>query len=338
MTLPALRRFRRMRGRPSRRARATFAWGIALFLFVQLSAGVVLDRFGLPLRFAEASAVVEQFSAEANPEVIFLGSSRFLGGVAADEVARCSGRRPGSVLNAAVTAGDVIAADLMLDRLVERGARPRLVVIEVSPDTLNHRTYWLRYHITRQLTWADVPRYAGDIIEIGDVGTLLLSRMVPLYYFRHHMVPPGTAVAERPKPLQLGPAGDHPPAPAPLTPEQLAVSKQGASHALMMLEDFHTGGLTGEALERVLQRCDAIGARVLLVGVPVTSACRSTYTPEIDAAYRDLLAGVVRKHGCRFVDYRDRLPDSLFIDVHHLSVEGGRHFSRLLAPEVAVSE
>ena len=62
--LPALpRRARRV----SRRARAAFAWGAALFLFVQLTAGVALDRFGLPLRFAEASAVVARFSAEAIP-------------------------------------------------------------------------------------------------------------------------------------------------------------------------------------------------------------------------------------------------------------------------------
>jgi hypothetical protein len=324
---------RQRRSRRGRRARLAFSWTAAAFLAVQLGAGIVLDQVGLPFRFAEASAVVDRLSRESSPDVIFLGSSRFLGGVAIDEIARCSGRRPETMLNAAVTAGDVIAADLILNRLLERGARPKLVVIEVSPDTLNHRTYWLRYHITRQLTWADVPRYAGDIIEIGHAGTLLLSRFVPLYYYRHQLVPPISTVVEQAKPVQVAGVGDV--APSPLTAEQLTLSRLGVSHAMTMLEDYHTGGLTAEALERLLNRCDAIGARVLLVGAPVTAACRSAYVPEIDAAYRDFLAGMMGRHGCRFVDYRDRLPDDRFVDVHHLSRLGARDFSRLLAREVS---
>ena len=152
---------------------------------------------------------------------------------------------------------------------------------------------------------------------------------------------PDDPLLERPRALQLLPAADTSSAelpPPPLTPEQRFLSDGGVAHAKMMLEDFRTGGLTAAALERLLARCDAIGARVLLVGVPVTSVFRSTYTSEIDAGYRAYVAELVRTHGCRFVDYRGRLPDGLFLDVHHLSAEGGRQFSRLLARDVGADD
>jgi hypothetical protein len=41
----------------------------------------------------------------------------------------------------------------------------------------------------------------------------------------------------------------------------------------------------------------------------------------------------VATYDCRFVDCRDRLPDELFIDNHHLRPEGGQQFSALLACE-----
>jgi hypothetical protein len=315
-----------------RRARAGVVWGVGLFLLLQLAAGIMIDRFGLSLRFAEVNGVLAKLSAGADPQVVFLGSSRFLGGVATDEIARSTGRRPETVLNAAVTAGDVIAADFVLMQLLERGARPTLVVLEVSPDTLNHRTYWLRYHLVRQLTWADVPRYVGDVIALREMGTLLLSRLLPLYYYRQAML---ANAPQLPRPRHLAPGNDAAgllSIPS-LSPEQLAISRQGVTHARQMLEDFHIGGRTAEALERILSRCDSIGTKVLLVGAPVTSAFRTAYTPEIDAAYHAYLDDVVRKHGCRFLDYRDRVPSALFEDAHHLSAEGSRYFSRLLARE-----
>lgn len=311
------------------RARAGLLWGVCAFFVVQLAAGILLDLFGLPLRFGEATAVLDKL---ADPEVIFLGSSRFLGGVAVDEMARRTNRPPNAVLNAAVTAGDVISADFILAQLLDRGALPKLVVVEVSPDTLNHRTYWFRYHVIRQFTWADVPRYIVDVVALRETGTLLLSRLLPLYYYRQRMRG-DIATPSRARELAVsGDADDGCPIPS-LTPERFAISQGGVAHAREMLKDFHIGGQPTEALERMLNRCHAIGADVLLVGAPVTSSFRTAYTPEIDVAYHIYLAEVVRQHGCRFIDYSDRVPDGFFEDAHHLTAEGSRYFSRLLARE-----
>ena len=238
--------------------------------------------------------------------------------MATDEIARGTGRRAEVVLNAAVTGGDVIAADFVLAQMLDRGARPTLVVLEVSPDTLNHRTYWLRYHVIRQFTWRDVPRYAGDMIALRDTGTLLLSRLLPLYYHRQSMLA-GVAPAPPARQLASGSGAGVLPSVPSLSPEQLALSRAGVAHARLMLRDFHIGGRPAEALERILCRCDSIGARVLLVGVPVTAAFRTAHAGD-RRRLSCLLDDVVRRHGCCLSTIATACR-RFFVDVHHLSAE-----------------
>ncbi len=44
----------------------------------------------------------------------------------------------------------------------------------------------------------------------------------------------------------------------------------------------------------------------------------------------------MRKHGCRSFDYRDALPDAVYLDHHHVGIEGSEAFSRRFAAEVLV--
>jgi hypothetical protein len=101
-----------------------------------------------------------------------------------------------------------------------------------------------------------------------------------------------------------------------------------------MLHDFRIGGPAAAALERMVAGCADVGARVLLVGVPVTSSFRTAFTPAINSSYREFLADICRRHGCRFTDCRACVPDGGFVDAHHLSADGARYFSRLLVREV----
>jgi hypothetical protein len=318
---------------------------------MQLLGGLLLDHFVLAVRFPEANAIVERSATEGSPDVVILGSSRFRG-IDVDEIARFlpGDGSPRRILNASVAAGDPIAADFVFERLLEQGqgATPRRILIEVSPDTLNHRDYWLRYHLQRQITWAELPAYLSDAWAMREIGTLFLSRTVPLYYFRGKIADEvarrwSDESVARPERLPKGVrrATAHVNwdellcvEPRPLTPRQLALFRAGVDHPRRMLADYQTGGNAGAALERVLQRCAARGIQVVLVGAPVTSWYRSTYTPEINAAYHACVTELCRAHGCDFFDYGARVPDYLFVDVHHLSAEGAVYFSRLLAREL----
>jgi hypothetical protein len=100
------------------------------------------------------------------------------------------------------------------------------------------------------------------------------------------------------------------------------------------LQDYEVGGIASLALERVLQRCQANGIRVLLVAPPVSAAHRALYTPEIEAAFRAELARLTADFPCPFLDYRDRIPDEYFYDNHHLLNAGAALFTQELTQEV----
>ncbi|OAI39863.1 hypothetical protein AYO40_05380, partial [Planctomycetaceae bacterium SCGC AG-212-D15] len=322
----------------------TAGWTIFFFFALQFGCGWLLDHFGLAIRFPDAANVLGHLpEPAANSDIVFLGSSRFKGGIVPAQIAGGMNGRP-RVLNAAVSAGDPIAMEFMFSRLTERGVRPDTLLIEVSPEILNHRTYWLRYHLERQLTWADLPSYLADLKAMGQLGNTVKSRLLPLRFFRAPIAdalgmspgppspgkptPPaneGNVVAER-----VGPDG--------LTAGQRELFRAGIEHATSMLENYEIGGQPPAALERILAHCQEHGIRVILVGVPLTTYFRSAVTPAIDGEYRAFLEEMCRRYDCRFVDYGGRVPDRFFLDVHHLSPEGATFFSRLLAREVLHSE
>src|SRR5947209_8740933 len=122
-----------------RRARSVLRWAVVVFLVLQIGIGLVLD-YGWPLlRFPSAARILAGLPKDPSSiDVVFLGSSRFQVGVAAEEIAALLERdrgRPCTALNAAVPCGDLIAAEFMLTLLREKGVKPGLLVLEISPET-----------------------------------------------------------------------------------------------------------------------------------------------------------------------------------------------------------
>jgi hypothetical protein len=84
------------------------------------------------------------------------------------------------------------------------------------------------------------------------------------------------------------------------------------------------------ALARNVARCREFGCEVILLIPPMCSTHRAGFTPEIDAAAREMMLAT----GCRHVDTRDWMADEFFTDSHHLAPDGGRLFTRRLVREV----
>jgi hypothetical protein len=110
----------------------------------------------------------------------------------------------------------------------------------------------------------------------------------------------------------------------------------GVSDVAGWLRDYEVAGVTVRALGRVLRRCREEGIAVLLVAPPLSRPHRTLYTPAVEAAFRACIDKLTRRYGCRFVDYRDRLPEHGFADHHHVNGAGGEYFSRVLAREVLI--
>ncbi|OAI47466.1 hypothetical protein AYO44_09550 [Planctomycetaceae bacterium SCGC AG-212-F19] len=327
-----------------RRVRRTLLWGAALFLLVQLGAGVVLDRVGLAIRFPSAARALDRLPPDG-PEIVCLGSSRFIHGLPERELQQAldaalgPGRRA-TVFNAAVPAGDPVSSEYMYRALLSAGARPRCVIVEITPEALNHFNTWLSIHVQRQLTWADVPAYFRDLCFARQLVRLLRARFLPLYVHRRELcraagnalsttgtgalaMNPATPLAELEEALRQTTGVP----PSEYTPH-------GASLVPDWLRHYHVGGTAAAALTRLLQRCQANGSAVLLVCPPLTDAHQQAYSPAIEAAFQGHIRQLTAQFPCRFVDFRNRLPVGLFIDNHHLRPEGGERFSALLAHEV----
>jgi hypothetical protein len=344
------------RDRQARRSRRVLLWAVGLFVVAQLTTSLLLDYCWPLLRFPSARKVLAHLAAEPDkPDIVTLGSSRFEAGIVPTEISslvsqECRTDRPVRVFNASVPAGDIIAAEFMLHYLLEGGVRPKLVLLEINPETLNHYNDWLGVHVRRQLCWHDMPGYFVQVCQSMQMVRWLGERVNPVYYHREEL---WQATSEACRSLAAGTATNAPgrakpalgqqpawkellcPPPMALPAEALEQCRSSAFGVVRRwLRHYRISGGNAEALERMLRLCRQKQIEVILLGVPVTTPHREVYTSEINAVYLAYLDCLCQTHGCRFVDYRARVPDSLFVDTHHLGPKGGLFFSRLLTYEV----
>lgn len=358
-----------MSGRSRRlsiRARSVFLWGTGFFLAIQLAGGVLLDYAWVAARFPSAYGFLGQLDHDPRPvAIVCLGSSRVGAGMDTIELAETLRHElhlaePLRVLNAAVPAGDLISADYMLEQLIRHGHVPRFALIEVNPETLNRCNEWYFFHVRRQLLWEDIPRHLLTICRSGQFGRLVAARLLPLHVHRREMADDLLRRLTPPAPHQpaieawLGEppvasaAGDPPAdrsqrwqtalrlASTSPSPRQRELTATGAGQPYRWLRCYKIGGGSAEALDRLLVRCQRENITPILIAMPVAEAHRAAYTPAIESEFRAYMNRTAADHRCVFVDWRDRLADSLFMDNHHMSSEGSCYFSRLLAQEVLV--
>jgi hypothetical protein len=327
-------------------------WAAVLFLIPQCLGGLALDSSGLALRFPTAGRLLAVLDGgHRQPDIVFLGSSRFGFGIHAPEISRILRRhqpvdKPVMVFNASLEAGDPIAEHFMLGQLLARDIRPDLILIEVSPETVNRHIIWMRDHVRRQLGWLEMPAFVTDMWESRTVLHFLAARFLPLFVHRQVIVQragqvgrdflgcnqqptPALGAGSRVSPwyrmLGMPPITDH------HCPERTTI---GAGLFQKWLRNYEIGGNAARALEDLLCQCRQLGIHAILIGVPVTELHRGLYTPEINFAFLHYIKRLCVLYQCQFVDYRAAVPDRYFSDNHHLHVEGCIYFSRKLAEEV----
>lgn len=327
------------RARFGKRSRLAAVSALALFFVGQAVAGLLLD-YRYPLtRFPSAAQVVDAASKEQRPPAFaFFGSSRT--GAAVDiirtnELLRTeSGQSPPPrAVNMSVPAGDPISAEFILDQMLKAGVKPRYVVMEVSPETVNFHNMWMAGHVMRQLNWEHVYSHFETAKRGKALWHYLEARCVPVYTHRKQLVIEAKKMASG----WLPKAGVAPPVGKPLDwddiirppdrmpdEELLRYSRTRAEYSTRRwLTPYHADGITAHALERIIARCKAEGIGVVLLGVPACTAHRKEFTPAVEASYMGLINRLTNEHGCRFIDARDWMADSLFLDDLHLRFEDG---------------
>jgi hypothetical protein len=192
------------------------------------------------------------------------------------------------------------------------------------------RNRWLELHAARQFTWLDVPHVLLDTCRSNQVHRLLQAQLLPLVVHRRQIcraawevLAPEQAPAHRkiawPKATSNKSPGER--------------SAGGAAFIAEWLKDYEPGGASAAALEHVLQRCRDRGISVVLVAPPLHTEQRTLYVPPIEDAFGAYMSRLTQTYDCGFVDYRSRLPDSMFFDNHHMVSDGAERFTRLIVDD-----
>ena len=322
----------RDRNRPKR----VLLMALAMFMAAQLGFGLWLDHVAPLFRFTSLRALVARLTdRESPPEIVVLGSSRLEGAMVESEVARLA--LPG-LFNAGVPAGDPTAQEAVLKRLVASGARPRRVLVELSPEFFVRTNFCAGWNGLRLHCWADLPAHIVQIAVTNQFGRVATARLFPIYQYRD-LIWKEIAATVFPSPpvARSSSAGVNPPVVnpnnivPPQTPAQIAsLAEGGRLVARSWLRDTRIDPVNIRALDRILVTCRDMGAEVWLITPPLSAPHRGTFNPELEASYQEIIAAT----GCRHIDCRDWMPDGWFHDSHHLRPEGGLAFTRRFAQEM----
>ena len=322
------------------RPRSILAWAGAAFVLTQLAAGATFDAFGSARsRFPELEPCLAPLRKESRPpDVICLGSSRFMTCLNSSELTaelrRRTGRTELTAFKATVMRADFLVQERIVQQLRDEHRMPPVLILEVAPISVRWGDRWYDTYISRLLRWQDLPEHALEILRTGQLGRCCIERLIPLYAHRRTILDLLCGRQNVPYDLDATEPLDEATMSrilaTPPTPEETARAALGIIAVRNDLRGFKVGGSMTRALERMLDDCRSHGVRVVLVGSPVSSAYRQEVSPEIDAAYRGYLASIRERFDVPFVDCHAALPDSLFKDHHHITSVGGQVFSRLL--------
>jgi hypothetical protein len=314
--------------RDRRRGRRVLTGTVVLFVVINFAGGLLLDYRWPEVRFPEIGQVFHDLNALGRaPDVVVMGSSRFLGGVRpefVDPVLAEEAWDAPRTFNAAVTGGDPLVHDRLVQGMLQEGRRPGLLLVEVSPEHFTVHSPLLGQQVLRLMTWTDLPRYLPEAARYSPVRQLVTSRLLPTYTHRYQ-IRKRLLGGQHAAVVRTWDGGE-----AKLVLEQSEPLKPSA-RLVRWFQDYRLSRLTTAALERLLDRCKTAGVPVVLVGAPEATCNRRLVTPAAEAAYLGYVHRLGERYGCRFVDLRDRIPDDGFHDEMHLNGQGAAEFSRAIA-------
>jgi hypothetical protein len=314
-----------------RRSRRVLALAALCFVVFELAVGLALDRAPLHVRFKEASdALARVRDAGPNPDVVLFGSSRFkaliLPSVVEARLRESFGNRAPRVTSVSFNGGDLVGTDILLDHVLAQGARPRIALIELTPEWVRYPIPFLNGQLLRAFTWRDVREWLPELL-LGTRRTLLCARLFPAYCYRNELL---TWMVGRPPPYLAAPSSPG----GPKAKQKRDDPKHGAGRWARRMHGYETSPRALALLERVLARCRAAGIDCVVVVPPISSTHRELLRGHIEKTFTAAIARVEAQEPFSLMDFQDRLPDDGFHDSTHGNRSGGERFSQIVADEV----
>ena len=336
------------RGRTkSDRSRRCLLLAGLVFLAVQLGVGLILDRSLPKIRFLDAEQVMNAAAGlSRSPDIVFMGSSRFRGGLNMGELQEFMSTSFGVDCAAHVQRGLACRRPLRDglpdpasgqarhyagngDNRSQSGNRKAGVPLDGFSDypadhLAGHAGCPAGFHrVQAYLTLAVVAHHPRFPVSQGTVDLDFGSP------------PPYLKAASAAAPPMDRPAApdvhkDSTPEPA----EDSIKSQPVPPDIAKLFRNYQIGGINAQHLESMLTYLHQRNVPVILVGVPACRYYLDCYTPEINRKFMDYIEYLRCAYGCSFVDCRNRVPNKFFKDDVHLSPAGAVLFTRMLESEV----
>ncbi len=332
------------------RGRRSLLWGLATFLLGQLLLAAAIEcrlpQLRDPLYGDKERRLLERLAGPPRPVIVMLGSSRTEYAFRAADVERHLAGPDGgpTVFNFGIAGGGPLMELLTLRRLLGRGVRPQLLLVEVLPPALAGQVDLadLARMVPERLSHADLSlmdRYApsarlrsgwwtGWPLPCHSHRFALLSEVCPALLPAEERLDRAQATDDAgwtamPS-FRRGHADEH---------RKLFTERAHAEYA-RALDNFRLGGPGPGAVRELLSLCRRKAIPVVLVLMPEGAEFRRWYSPAAWSQIDAFLAELGRAYEVDVINARDWLPESSFADSHHQLPEGAARFSERLAREV----
>jgi Protein of unknown function (DUF1574) len=336
-----------------RKGRNAVLVGSACFLTMQLGLALAIERAYPQFRDPEfgyrRNRLADRLTqARTKPfTAIMLGSSRttvgFDAGIVERQLSRHLGQ-PAIAFNFGVTGAGPLTHLLNLKRLLKDGLRPDLVFVEILPPLLNGQPWNAESNrLQPERLWRD----EVDLLIGYGCSPVLKKRWLtgwPTPWYEHRFAIMSRFVpAWLPYDMRLDWAigiDDSGYAPRP----KMRRTAEGEQFALEhMRQDYGTrlskfvlGGQACRGLIELLDLCRQERVAVALVLMPEGSAFRALYSGSTWNQIEGFLGAAAERHHVPIINTRLWLPDSAFVDAHHMFQEGAEQFTTRFGTECVI--
>lgn len=337
----------------SRRGLHVVAW-IGLYL---LFAGALSRAFGLhwvqEVEWPTDLFAMGTVRRGAPVDVGIVGSSRSHYGLAPTAIDACLGRalgRPTQTLAANRLAASLYAADIVARELFSGERQPRVLVVEVAPESLNANHFELDYNVAASAQLPDVPECVAAAVS-GPPSLAACARPLGrgvenLAFLLHRPLTEhdhitwmalyaggGQYCFGTPACAARNAAYDERHQGRWQTRVERVLPKVRRERFVDYTLD---GGLPARHFEALLERARAQGVAVLVVNLPVSATYQAEVPAEAYAAFLAWVPRTVAAHGGRFLDLNEPAWQAreLYVDPDHLDAGGAEALSARVCEEL----
>jgi hypothetical protein len=336
--------------RLQRRGSAALLCGLVLFFAGQLAVSMAIRVYWPEIHDWDYASKLKRLRvrlATRRPEqplVLVLGSSRAALGFRpelAPSGPLADGRDP-ILFNFAFPTHGPVRELLCMRRLLDRGIRPDLVVIECWPPFMSKAVGDSEGEQMDpgRLEWSDpraLARYIGHPRDL--YRRWLRAQVVPCYYsryvLRYRFANEGEAPVLDRGLAQMDDLGGYLWHASLLAPSSEQLRRQAYEAAFVpLLAGLCFSDVSDRAVHQLLSLCRRQHIPAVLLYMPEASPLRRWYPPPVQALVNDYFAGLSREYGVPVIDTRTWMPDETFSDYVHLQPQGAAVYTDRFRREV----